>query len=224
MSSKPTEPKTERNAPLWIKAFVVFHIIGITMWTLPNPKRPYLLGTARFEVNAQSPSEFVRSFSETTTQGFLYFNWKYIKQSPLMYYAGSTGFWQFWDMFSPDPASVDLFLVADVTYKDGTVYRFNFPRVYSLPLHQKYLKERYRKYFENVNSDDQAFSRPYTAQRIALECFKDPNNPPIKVMLIRNSYKIAAPGQPQPADYTKTPFFEYAVDQAKLLKDKGLTP
>jgi len=222
MSSQPLKPKKERNAPIWIKAFVVFHLVAITMWSLPYPKRPYQLGTAKFEISTRSPADFARSFSETVTQGILYLNWRYLKLSPLMYYPGATGFWQYWDMFSPDPASVDLFMDAEVTYKDGSVFKFNYPRIYSLPLPTKYLKERYRKFFENVNSAEGKSARPYVAQRIALESFRDPANPPIKVVLFCNAFRIAPPGQPQPSQYSRSVLGEFVVNQATLLKDKEI--
>jgi hypothetical protein len=221
MSTQTTTGRPIRNASPWIKAFVAFHIVCITMWALPYPKKPYRLGTAKLGIDSGNPQRFVQSFSETTTEGFLYLNWRYLKGSPLMYYPGTTGFWQFWDMFSPNPASVDLYLTADVEYKSGKKIAFEYPRIYNLPIWKKYLKERYRKFYENANADDQAQARPYVAQRIALEACNDLLDPPIKVTLIRHFYPIAAPGQPQPKDYTTVPFFTYMIDQAKLRSDFG---
>lgn len=223
MSQQPSGVKPARNASVWIKIFVAIHILGITMWSLPYPKKPYMLGTARFALDTSSPSAFARSFSDTITQGFLYVNWRYIKLSPLMYYPGTTGFWQFWDMFAPDPANTDLYMTADVVYKDGAIFRFHYPRVYELSLNEKYLKERYRKFFENVNLADQSYARPYVAQRIALECFKDPANPPVTVKIIANQYRIQPPGKPQLKEYTQTEIGAYAVNQAKLFQDKGIS-
>jgi hypothetical protein len=216
------EAKTPRNASPWIKAFVAFHVVCITMWSLPYPKKPYMNGTAKLGVDTSSPRAFARSFSETVTEGILYWNWQYMKNGVIMYYPGITGFWQYWDMFSPNPASVDLYMEADVKYKNGTTYRFHYPRIYTMPIPQKYLKERYRKFYENVNQDTQAAIRPAVAQRIALECFKDPNNPPMQVTLIRFYDTIEPPGaKPDPA-YTEYRFFTYIVDQAKLKSDKRL--
>lgn len=219
-----TVKKNPRNAPLWIKIFVIFHLICITMWSLPDPKEPYRLGTVKLGIKGDNPQAIIQSFSETVTEGSLYWNWRYLKSSPLMYYPGVTGFWQYWDMFSPNPASVDLYLEADVTFQDGTTTRFKYPRIYNLPIHEKYLKERYRKFYENANSDNQASTRPFVAQRIALESFKDPNNPPVKVTLIRFFDTVEAPDKPQNPEYTVVRFFDYNVDVAKLRRDKGLNP
>lgn len=218
------DKKTLRNAPLWIKIFVVFHLICITMWSLPDPKEPYRQGTVKLGIKGGSPQAIIQSFSETVTEGSLYLNWRYLKSSPLMYYPGVTGFWQYWDMFSPNPASVDLYLEADVTFQDGKVTRFKYPRIFNLPIHEKYFKERYRKFYENANSDAQASTRPFVAQRIALECFNDPNNPPTKVTLIRFFDTVEAPDVKQNPEYTVVPFFDYQVDLVKLRKDKGLNP
>lgn len=216
--------ETKKNAPWWIKAFVALHLVAITMWSLPYPKKPYMNGNAGFGINTSSPTAFARSFSETVTEGTLYLNWKYLKGSPLMYYPGVTGFWQYWDMFSPNPANTDLYMDADVVFRDGKKIRYKFPRIYSLPIPQKYVKERYRKYFENVNQADQGYSRPFCAQRIALENFNDPQNPPTMVTLICHQDVIEAPGvTPNPA-YKEIPFYTYQVDLDKLRRDKGLAP
>ncbi len=216
------EPKKQpRNAPIWIKIFVAAHIVMITAWSLPNPKKPYMFGTAKLGVDASSPKNFVRSFSETVTEGTLYFNWKYLKNSPMVYYAGPTGFWQFWDMFSPNPASVDLYLEADVLYQDGTKKRFKFPRIYTMSIPAKYVKERYRKFYENANQDDQAFIRPSVAQRIALESTSDPKNLPVQVSLIRFFDVVEPPGKPWNPAYSEVRYFTHQVDLPKLRRDKG---
>jgi hypothetical protein len=216
------EGKPRRNAPTWIKIFVVFHLVCITMWSLPDPKKPYMNRQASFGIDTSSPSSVVKSFSETVTEGFLYLNWQYLKKSPLVYYPGITGFWQYWDMFSPNPSNVDLYLEADVFYKDGSQYRFHFPRIYTMSIPEKYLKERYRKYYENANSASYGGVRPALSQRIALECFKDPMNPPVKVTLYRFYDVIEPPGTPTNPNYSSEKIFVYQVDQAKLRRDKGL--
>lgn len=224
MSAKSSETAETRNAPIWIKMFVALHIVCITMWALPYPKKPYMQGTASFGINTSSPANFTQSTSELVTQGFLYLNWKYIKGSPLMYYPGTVGFWQFWDMFAPNPASIDLYLTANVKFQDGSTKPFDYPRIYNLSIPLKYVKERYRKFYENACADDQAYCRPFVAQRIALESFTDPNNPPVQVDLIHHRYVIAPPGEPQSPDYSAATYFTYVVDVPKLRHDKGLTP
>lgn len=217
---EPTS-KAKASVSLWVKAFVVFHLLGITVWSLPNPKKPYMNETLKLGIRKDN---FVQSFSETVTEGTLLFNWKYLKRSPLSYYTLSTGFWQYWDMFAPNPASIDLYLEADITYRDGSKTRFHYPRIYTLSIPMKYVKERYRKFYENVNNDEQAYIRPAVAQRIALESFDDPANPPVQVVLIRYFDTIEPPGVPEDPTYKSVPYFTYRVDQRKLFRDKGLAP
>ena len=203
----------------WVKAFVAFHLVCISVWAMPNPKKDIMNGTEKLGIRK---GDVVRSFSETVTEGTLLVNWKYLKRSPFMYYPLSTGFWQYWDMFAPNPANTDLYMEADVTYQDGTKTRFHYPRVYTMPIPMKYLKERYRKFYENVNNDDQAYIRPAVAQRVALESFDNPSNPPVLVVLIRYFDRVEPPGEPVDATYQAVRFFTYRVDLTKLRRDKGL--
>lgn len=219
-----TEPKEPRNAPIWIKIFVAIHILAITMWSLPYPKKPYMNGTAKLGIDSSSPAALARTFSETVTEGTLYLNWKYLKGSPLMFYAGPTGFWQYWDMFSPNPADTDLYMEAEVEFQDGTKNRFKYPRIYEMPIPAKYVKERYRKFFENVNQDSQSFVRPSVAQRIALESASDPKNLPVRVTLIRFFDRVEGPGEPWRPEYSEVRFYVHQVDLDKLRRDKGIEP
>jgi hypothetical protein len=62
------------------------------------------------------------------------------------------------------------------------------------------------------------------AQRIALEAFHNPSNPPVRVVLIRYFDRIEPPGAPPDPTYKSVPFFTYRVDQMKLQQNKGLAP
>jgi hypothetical protein len=213
------KPKPKSNAPKWIKAFVALHVASITIWTLPSPRKSIMDGTEKLGVKADNP---VKSFSDTITEGTLYLNWKYLKGSPLMYYPGAIGFWQYWDMFSPNPASIDLYLEADVEYRDGTVRRVKFPRIYTMPIPEKYVKERYRKYFENIQQSSNAYALPAGAQRLAFENFENSQNPPVKVTLYRFIDAVEPPGKPQVSKYESDVLFEYQVDLGYLYRDKGI--
>ncbi|HJP82727.1 MAG TPA: hypothetical protein VJ835_04405 [Fimbriimonadaceae bacterium] len=218
------DTKTPRNAPVWVKVFVVFHLVCITMWSLPYPKKPYMQGTEQLGIRTDNARVFAKSLSETITEGTLYLNWKYLKGSPLMYYPGVTGFWQFWDMFSPNPASIDLYMQADVIYADKSKHRFLYPRMYTLPIPEKYVKERYRKFFENASASDQSYELPAVGQRIALECFTDPNNPPVSIEILTFQDIIEPPGTLPDPQYKSYVLFRYSVDQVKLRRDKGIAP
>jgi hypothetical protein len=175
-----------------------------------------------FGIRTSSAKAVLQSTRDLLSDGALYANDKYVRDSPIKYYVLTTGFWQYWDMFSPNPASVDLWCDAQVEFKDGTVKRYQYPRVYLLSIPEKYLKERYRKFFERAHMDDNAYMRPYFAQRIAYLHYKDPKNPPVRVKLFRHSLPIAPPGEKQQAEYTTTEYFNWQVDQQALVEGRSI--
>lgn len=129
-----------------------------------------------------------------------------------------TGFWQYWDMFAPDPAQTDIYLTAKVTYADGSSMIYHYPRMAELSIFWKYVKERYRKFYERAGSDQFQYLWPPTAQRIAFICDDRPGNPPVEVDLIRHWLQIYPPGKPQQKGYNTYTYFRYQVDP-ELLKE-----
>lgn len=184
-------------------------------------------------MNGQVPVGF-------NSDSLLYFNEKYLKSSPEAIYVLSTGVWQSWDMFSPNPANTDLWCDAKVTFKDGSHIVYQYPRIYNLPLLIKYPKERFRKFYEHANSDERLW--PYFARAIAFQVYKSENNPPIEVILTRHFYQIPKempfnvycyelwngiksgkasmknilPPNPQIPPYDEYDYFTYKVNQAEL--------
>lgn len=196
------------NANIFIKLFVALHLIGIIVWSLPNP-----------------PTSVAQGIVEPTgTMKILKWNLA-LKQSPLRFYLLSLGTWQYWDMFAPDPASIDIWGDAEIEFKNGEKKRWQYPRIYEMPLPKKYLMERYRKFFERASDPQYAYIFPVFAQRVAFINWTDPNNPPVHVKLFRHSLVIKPPGQLQPKEYTETMYFEWDVDQKRLqeVKEEGWT-
>ncbi|MBS1703394.1 MAG: hypothetical protein JST12_17155 [Armatimonadetes bacterium] len=206
---EPEAPKapTVRVHPL-VVAFVVYHIIAVTTYALPIPSKKVLDD----EVPARG------------TDILLKYNQKEVKNwAPIYSYLYVTGFWQYWDMFAPDPAQTDLWCSAEITYFDGTKKEFHYPRIKDLTIPQKFVYERHRKYFERVNITDYAFLWPSFAQAIAYQCAEDTNNPPVEVTLIRHFQPVMRHNDPKPQEppYTAVKFYWYAVDQHELFADKG---
>lgn len=202
---EPPTATRERNAPLWIKLFVAFHLVAITAWALPMPNEAQLKGEVQ-----PGGSEWL-----------LYYNYTEVKQfGPIRAYLFATGFWQYWDMFSPNPAGIDVYCDAEIVHKDGTTSIYAYPRIHDLPIPEKYLKERWRKFYERVNNPNYCFFWPVFAQRLALFADQDPANPPVLVRLRRHTHPIPGPGQPDDGNYKEEMFFQYAVDQAKLESDR----
>jgi hypothetical protein len=176
------------------------HVVAITSWSLPEPPNAVLGGTAK-----PYGSDWI-----------LLWNEKHVKRGAIQRYLFLTGFWQYWDMFAPDPASIDFWGDAEVTFKDGTTKRYQYPRMYTLSVVEKYFKERYRKFYERAHSEDYAyFWRPF-AQRIAYELDRGPSNPPVKVKLYRHWLALRGPNRPIPSEYASYMYYEHEVDQEAL--------
>jgi hypothetical protein len=206
-----------KNAPAWVKVLVVFHVCCITIWSCPKPDNAIMEGKV-------SPYGF----------GWIrYWDQKYLKGDPelnppawdvqavcdpVQLYLFTTGAWQYWDMFSPNPADTDWYGDAVVHYKDGTHRVYQYPRMALLPIPEKYLKERYRKFYERAHDDNYQYLFPLFGLRVALLNYSNPSNPPVQVDLRRHWLTIAAPGKPQDKNYSQYTYFTYEVDQ-KLLKE-----
>lgn len=196
----------EKRVSWIVKLIVAFHVISITVWSLPNPRRPVLIG----------------SVEPYGVDWLLYYNTRYIKDSWLRYYLLTTGVWQSWDMFSPNPSNIDTWGDAEVVYRDGTVERYAYPRMYDLSIPEKYFKERYRKFFERAGEDAHRYMWPTFAQRIAYEMNTRPGNPPTRVRLYRYRQVLDGPGKPLPADYSRQMYYEHFVDVEALRRMKEL--
>jgi hypothetical protein len=98
-------------------------------------------------------------------------------------YLVAIGLFQSWDTFAPSPRSGNQYLEAMIIYKDGSSRLWPFPRMELLSLTERYAKERYRKYAENLQNGQYAELRPDAARYIA-RLHSSPSNPAQTVMLI----------------------------------------
>lgn len=212
---------TKRNAPLWIKVWLPLHIIAITAWSLPYAPAAYRGSPEKLKIKGDTFIAKVQSGAEVARNGFLYANERYVKDSPLKQYLLFTGFWQYWDMFSPNPASVDNYATIYVNYADKTRKKYPYPRIYELPLHQKFMKERWRKFFERAGTGEYNYLWKPLGLAVAADMFDDPNNPPVSVELHRHQLVIAPPGEKQETEYSDELFYTVYVDRAELKRRKG---
>jgi len=115
------------------------------------------------------------------------------------------GLWHSWDMFSPDPLSLNFNVQAFITHADGTTDVWDFPRMEKMGIAEKFQKERYRKWRERVRQDSYAQIWDDTVRWVARQHNRDPKNPPVKVVLVRSWNQIPAPAprdfQPMPKDF-----------------------
>lgn len=128
-----------------------------------------------------------------------------------------SGLFQSWDMFAPSPKAVNAYVVCSVITRDGVVHPWTFPRMEQLGITERYYKERYRKFAENLQDDKNAALWPDVARHLA-RLYNNPANPPEIVMLIRYWSDIK-PGRNEsnPREHPVAHiFFEYRVTPQDL--------
>ncbi len=128
-----------------------------------------------------------------------------------------TGLFQSWDMFAPVPATLNAYVNGVVITRDGKLHTWRFPRMEQLSLSQRYSKERYRKFVENLPEDKNSALWPDAARYLA-RLYNNPANPPEIVLLIRY-WTAIAPQAKEPPDPTQERahiFFEYHLKPEDL--------
>jgi len=107
-----------------------------------------------------------------------------------------TGLAQGWTMFSPNPSDVDLYIEARITYADGQVRGWSYPRMIDMGYVERYRRERFRKMIEIANQDTSRMVWPSLARYAARRNNTDPRNRPVAVDLVRHFRIVPPPGFP----------------------------
>lgn len=127
-----------------------------------------------------------------------------------------SGLFQAWNAFAPAPKAVNSYVESIVIYRDGRVLTWKFPRMEQLSVFERYYRERYRKFVENLKEDSSVALWPDAARYIARLNNTDASNPPEIVMLIRHWTDIM-PGAPASASKPHVQiFYEYKVAPGDL--------
>jgi hypothetical protein len=95
-----------------------------------------------------------------------------------------TGLSQSWDTFAPNPKAVNAYIKAAVISQHGHMHVFAFPRMEQVGFGERYRKERYRKFAENMVAADNAVILPDIARHVA-RLYQNPADPPDKVVLVQ---------------------------------------
>jgi hypothetical protein len=125
-----------------------------------------------------------------------------------------SGLFQTWNAFAPAPKALNSYVEAIVIYKDGRVLTWKFPRMEQLPLAERYYRERYRKFVENLKEDSSVALWPDAARYIA-RLNNDPPHPPEIIMLIRHWTDIVPNATSAPQPHVQI-FYEYKVKPQDL--------
>ena len=127
------------------------------------------------------------------------------------------GLFQSWDTFSPSPKAINSYVEAIVLYQDGHTKIWAFPRMERLSLTQRYFKERYRKFVENLKEDTNSALWPDAARFIARLNNNGPS-PVIKIFLVRYWSNIVprADDPYTPGPWDAHVFYAYVVEPQDL--------
>ena len=87
-------------------------------------------------------------------------------------------------MFAPIPKSANTYIEAVVVYKDGSQKTWTLPRMEQLSLTEKLFKERYRKFADNLQREENDDLLPDAARYIA-RLNSSPGRPVKMVTLIQ---------------------------------------
>jgi len=128
-----------------------------------------------------------------------------------------SGLFQSWDMFAPNPKTANSYVEAIVIYQDGSTELWSFPRMELMTLAQAYVKERYRKFEENLENDEFSALWPDAARYIA-RLKSNHASPPKTIMLVVRWSQILPP---QSGSYDRGPwdanvFYKYDVKTEDL--------
>lgn len=202
------------GAPWWLKVFFWWHVYAMTAWSLPMPPPAIQNGTEQFSL--QSLAAYPGAWTLALNAAIKSSPWL-----PLRWYMRTTGLWQFWDMFAPNPMRDDLWLDSVVQFQDGTEAVQPYPRMAELGLVDKYFQERFRKYADRFYRSTSNGKRAAFGQRMAYLAAKDPRNLPVSVSIRLHLRRIRDFGTPTPDGYQTQVLGVVEVDQERLKRDKG---
>jgi hypothetical protein len=146
--------------------------------------------------------------------GFLFLAFRSAVQPYLLW----SGLFQSWDMFSPNPKDVNSYVEAIIIYKDGSTQFWTFPRMQLLGLTERYYRERYRKFEENLLQSKYSALWPDAARHVVRN-YNNPSNPPQTVMLLVRWSNIVprADGALERSPWDAHVFYSYAVRPEDLI-------
>jgi hypothetical protein len=127
------------------------------------------------------------------------------------------GLFQSWDMFSPTPWSINSYVDATVIYHDGSRKNWSFPRTEQMTLTQSLFKERYRKFTENLQLEQNDVLWADVARRIARMNSTAANR--VKTVILVQKWSpilLPADGAYQPQPWNQHILYGYGVKPEDL--------
>ncbi len=126
-------------------------------------------------------------------------------------YMDLSGLTQGWDLFAPEPLSMNAYLVAEIAYRDGQTRTWRFPLPQDYGYYRRYFMARRMKWgADALRLDEDAALWPDAARYVA-RLNNLPNNPPATVTLVRHWSMIEPPMSGRPETWQQSTFFKYTV-------------
>jgi hypothetical protein len=134
--------------------------------------------------------------------------------------AQATGICQSWSVFSPDVREANYHETALISFKDGLLKLYEFPRMQKLSIWERFRREKYRKmFFDCMPWPDHQQFLPDFAQYVA-DANSSISNPPEMVSFIHHHCRTPQP-EPQhwvnrsdlPEHTGQTTYYVYYVRQ-----------
>lgn len=127
-----------------------------------------------------------------------------------------SGLAQGWNLFAPNPLSLNTRVEAQIAYRDGNTSVWKVPLPQENGYAKRYTMERLHKLaFDSLLNDRFALLRPDAARYIA-RLNNTGNNPPVKVTLISYREQIADFGSTKPEPWKRTELIAYTVQPGDL--------
>lgn len=102
-----------------------------------------------------------------------------------------SGLFQSWDMFAPVPKAANTYVEAVLVYQDRSRITWTLPRMEQLGLTERYFKERYRKFAENLQREENDDLLPDAARYIAR--FNSTPQKPVKTVILIQKWSFFVP-------------------------------
>lgn len=131
-------------------------------------------------------------------------------------YMNWSGLFQNWNLFAPDPQSVNAYLDAEITCRNGEKKIWKFPMPQDYGYYRRYFLSRQLKWSaDNLRQDRLSPLWPDAARYIARRN-NDPANPPVAVKLMRHWAQVPPPMSGEPETWNTYTFFRYSVAPGDL--------
>ena len=128
-----------------------------------------------------------------------------------------SGLAQGWNLFAPNPLSLNTRVEAEIVYRDGRTGVWKFPLPQNMGYIKRYMVERQHKFsFDSLQNDKYALLRPDAARYIARLNNTQNDNPPVSITLVCYRSIIAPPGSGLPEPWTRKEVFKYSVKAGDL--------